>query len=97
MRVIVLAPSSTPEEIIAALRAQVFLCKSAPFDATEIAEYAARAAAAADSLLGIEILSARRDWVSARVNCQMLTAERLVSFLKELQSELPVSPWREAS
>lgn len=95
VRVIVLAPSSTPEEIIAALRARVFLCKTPPFDATEIAEFAARAAAAADSLLGIEILSARRDWVSVRVDCRMLTAERLVSFLKELQSELPESPREE--
>jgi len=95
VRVIVLAPSSTPEEVIAALRARVFLCKSAPFDATEIAEYAARAAATADSLQGIEILSAHRDWVAVRVNCQMLTAERLMSFLKELESELPQSPREE--
>ncbi len=95
VRVIVLAPSSTPEEIIAALRARVFLCKIAPFDATEIADYAVQAAAAVDSLLGIEILSARRDWVSVRVNCQILTAERLVSFLEELQSELPASPREE--
>lgn len=95
VRVIVLAPSSTPEEIIAALRSHVFLCKSAPFDAMELAQYAARAATATDALKGIEILSARRDWVSVRLNCQMLTAERLVSFLKELQSELPVSPREE--
>ena len=95
VRVIVLAPNSTPEEVIGALRSQVFLCKSAPFDAMEIAEYAARAATATDALLGIEVLSAHRDWVSVRLNCQMLTAERLVSFLKELQSELPVSPREE--
>jgi DNA-binding NtrC family response regulator len=40
VRVIVLAQESTPEEIIAALRARVFIVKSAPFDAEEIAEYA---------------------------------------------------------
>jgi DNA-binding NarL/FixJ family response regulator len=91
VRVIVLAPRSTREEVIAALRARVFRCKSAPFDATEIAEYAARAATA-DSLQGIEILSAHSDWLAVRVNCQMLTADRLVSFLKDLQSELPLSP-----
>jgi anti-sigma regulatory factor (Ser/Thr protein kinase) len=95
VRVIVLAPGSTPEEIIAALRARVFLCKTPPFDAAEIAELASRAAEAADSLLGIEILSARRNGVSVRIDCQTLTAERLVSFLKELQSELPESPREE--
>jgi anti-sigma regulatory factor (Ser/Thr protein kinase)/ActR/RegA family two-component response regulator len=95
VRVIVLAPSSTPEEVIAALRARVFLCKSAPFDAAEIADYAARAATSTDSLLAIQVLSAHRDWVSVRMNCQMLTAERLVAFLKELRSELPSSPREE--
>src|SRR5206468_9226543 len=64
VRAIVLAPQSTPEEVIAALRARVFVCKCAPFDAVEIAEYAARAATTADAPLGIEVLSAHRDWVS---------------------------------
>ncbi len=91
VKMIVLAPSFAPDDVIAALRARVFLCKSAPFDANEIAAHAVQAAAAADALQGIEILSARRDWLSLRVNCQILAAERLLSFLKELQSELPVS------
>ena len=43
MKAILLAPSSTPEEIIAALRARVFVCFSAPFDVHEIASFACRA------------------------------------------------------
>jgi DNA-binding NarL/FixJ family response regulator len=86
VRVIVLAPESTPEEIIAALRARVFLIKCTPFDAEEIAEYALRAGSETDSRGGIEVLSAHRDWVSVRVNSQKLTAERLVEFLSELQT-----------
>jgi len=43
VRVIVLAPETAPEEIIAALRARVFVVKSAPFDPEEIAEYALHA------------------------------------------------------
>lgn len=92
VRVIVLAQESTPEDIIAALRARVFIVKSAPFDAGEIAEYALRAGSAADSPLGIEVLSAQRDWVSLRVNSQKLTAERLVEFLTELQRSLSEGP-----
>ena len=92
VRVIVLAQESTPEDIIAALRARVFIVKSAPFDAEEIAEYAVRAGSGADSLLGIEVLSAHRDWVSLRVNCQKLTAERVVEFLTELQTSLAEGP-----
>ena len=92
VRVIVLAQESTPEEIIAALRARVFIVKTAPFDAKEIAEYALRAGSGADSPLGIEVLSAHRDWVSLRLNCQKLTAERVVEFLTELQISLPEGP-----
>jgi anti-sigma regulatory factor (Ser/Thr protein kinase) len=87
--------SSTPEEVIAALRARVFLCLSPPFEPDEIASYAAQAANSTDSLVGIEVLSAYRDWVSLRMNCQMLTAERLIAFLKELQSGLPEAPREE--
>jgi len=95
VRLIVLAPSSTPEEIIAALRARVFVCKCAPFDPAEIADYAAQAMTAPDALVSIEVISAHRDWVSLRMNCQALTADRLVAFLNELRSELPDSPREE--
>jgi anti-sigma regulatory factor (Ser/Thr protein kinase)/ActR/RegA family two-component response regulator len=89
MKAILLAPSSTPEEIIAALRARVFLCFSAPFDAHEIASFACRAATDSDWRTEIEVLSAQPDWVSLRTNCHILTAERVVNFLGALHSELP--------
>lgn len=95
VRVIMLAPSSSPEEVIAALRARAFVCLTPPFDADQIAGYAFRAAAATDSLRGIEVVSARRDWVSLRVNCHRLTADRVVSFLNEMQGELPEAPREE--
>jgi len=47
VRVILLTHHSTPEEIIAALKARVFLVKSAPFDPEEIAEFASQAGTAA--------------------------------------------------
>src|SRR5208283_3723237 len=80
MKAILLAPSSTPEEVIAALRARVFLCFSAPFDAYEIASFACRAATDSDWRTEIEVLSAQPDWVSLRANCHILTAERVVTF-----------------
>jgi anti-sigma regulatory factor (Ser/Thr protein kinase)/CheY-like chemotaxis protein len=89
MKAILLAPSSTPEEIIAALRARVFLCLSAPFDAPEIASFACRAATDSDWRTEIEVVSAQPNWVSLRANCRILTADRVVTFLGELCSELP--------
>ncbi|HEX3966769.1 MAG TPA: ATP-binding protein [Edaphobacter sp.] len=89
LKFIVLAPHSTPDEVIAALRARVFACFTPPFDSHEIANLATRAASDNQSRDDIEILSARPGWVSLRVNSRLITAERLMSFAKELSAQLP--------
>jgi anti-sigma regulatory factor (Ser/Thr protein kinase)/ActR/RegA family two-component response regulator len=86
---IVLAQHSTPEEVIAALRAKVFACFTPPFDAQEIARLAHEAASDSEWHDDIQVLSARPGWVSIRVNCRLLTAERVLTFAKELSSQLP--------
>jgi anti-sigma regulatory factor (Ser/Thr protein kinase) len=92
VRIVILAPRTTPEQVIAALRGRVFACFSAPFDASEIADMVARAAEAAEWKDGIEVVSATPDWIHARVNCRLLSAERLVNFLTELRSDVPEAP-----
>ncbi|MFN8091228.1 MAG: ATP-binding protein [Vicinamibacteria bacterium] len=90
IRAIALAAESTAGSVIAALRASVFACFTAPFDASEIADMTARALAEPPSWKdGIRVVSATEDWISLRVNCRLLTAERLVTFLDELAKELP--------
>jgi len=89
VKCIVRAHHSTPDEVIAALRARVFACFTPPFDTHEIATLAARAASDNQWRDDIEILSARPGWVSVRVNCRIITAERLLSFAKELSDQLP--------
>jgi anti-sigma regulatory factor (Ser/Thr protein kinase) len=83
------ARHSTPEEVIAALRARVFACFTPPFDPAEIASLASKAASASQWRDDIQVLSARPGWVSVRVNCGLLTAERLLTFAKELSAQLP--------
>jgi DNA-binding response OmpR family regulator len=94
-RVIILAQCGTPEEILEALRQRVFLCKCAPFEPAEIAEYAASAIETADTPVGIEVLSARPDWISIRMNCHMLNADRLIAFFKQLQMKMTAQPREE--
>jgi anti-sigma regulatory factor (Ser/Thr protein kinase) len=90
IRAIALAPESSPGAVIAALRASVFACFTAPFDASEIADMTARALSEPPHWKdGIRVVSATEDWISLRVNCRLLTAERLVTFLEELARELP--------
>lgn len=91
VRVILLAPRATPEAVIAALRSHAFAVFSAPFDASEIADMVSRAAEP-EAKEGIEVVSARPDWITVRVNCGLVNAERLVNFLTELRSDVPDAP-----
>ena len=60
-----------------------------PFAMGEIAEMIRRAVQNPDWKDGLQLVSARPDWVSLRVDCRRLTAERLVRFLSELARDVP--------
>lgn len=89
VKCIVLAHQSTPANVIAALRARVFACFTPPFAASEIAELASRAASDSYWCEDLQVVSAQPGWVSIRANCRLLTAERLMTFAKELSSQMP--------
>jgi anti-sigma regulatory factor (Ser/Thr protein kinase) len=95
VKCIVLAHHSTPDDVIAALRARVFACFTPPFDPSEIASLARKAASDSQWRDDIQVLSARPGWVSVRVNCRLLTAERLMTFAKELSAQLPENTQQE--
>jgi anti-sigma regulatory factor (Ser/Thr protein kinase) len=88
LKCILLARHSTPDEVIAELRAHVFACFTPPFDANEIAHLVTGAASDSEWRDDIQVLSAKPGWVSVRVNCRVLTAERLMTFAKELSMQL---------
>lgn len=92
VKCIVLARESTAEEVIAALRARVFACFSPPFDPHKIASLAASAASDSYWRDDIHVLSAKPGWVSVRVNCRLINAERLMTFANELSAQLPKTP-----
>jgi anti-sigma regulatory factor (Ser/Thr protein kinase)/CheY-like chemotaxis protein len=89
VRPIVLTYEAAPEEVIKALRSRVFAFFSAPWDLPEVTDMARRAVAATEWHEGIEVVSAKPDWISLRVNCALLTVERLVRFLSELGRDVP--------
>lgn len=89
VKCIVLARQTTPDELIAALRARVFACFTPPFNAGEIIHLASRAASDSQWRDDIQVLSAKPGWVSVRVNCRLISAERLLTFAKELSVQLP--------
>lgn len=89
VRVIVLASAAAPNEIIEALRARVYACFTAPFDYPEIASIAVQALRETDWHDSIEVVSGLPHWVTLRVSCGLLTAERLVRFMTEYRSDVP--------
>jgi anti-sigma regulatory factor (Ser/Thr protein kinase)/CheY-like chemotaxis protein len=91
VRVIMLAPETTHDDVVAALRAQAFACFTPPFDYAEIAAMAASALFASDWNSGIEVVSGLPYWMTLRVSCNLLNVERLVRFMTEREDALPPS------
>jgi len=89
VRAIVLAGRASRDEVVAALAARVFAVFSRPFDPNDIAAMVSGAVASAPGHDGILLLSVVPDWVAVRIDCSMLTAERVLRFISELRSELP--------
>jgi anti-sigma regulatory factor (Ser/Thr protein kinase)/ActR/RegA family two-component response regulator len=89
LRTFILAPAATPEDIIAALRQEVFAIFGAPFNHAEIADMVVEGLEASEWRHSIEVLSAQRDWISMRVACHQLTADRLVRFMGEMRRDIP--------
>jgi anti-sigma regulatory factor (Ser/Thr protein kinase) len=89
VRTIVLAPEATQTDVVTAIRANVFACFTCPYDYAEIASMTANALAADSWRDGIQVVSGLPYWLTLRVSCHLLTADRLVRFMTELQSSLP--------
>jgi anti-sigma regulatory factor (Ser/Thr protein kinase) len=89
VRVIVLASVAAPAEIVAALRARVYACFTAPFDHEEIAAITVQALKEGDWRDSIEVISGLPHWMTLRVSSGRLTAERLVRFMTEYRSDVP--------
>jgi anti-sigma regulatory factor (Ser/Thr protein kinase) len=89
IKAIVLAPSLTNTDVIAALREHVFACFTRSVDYEEIADMARAALEDAEWKDGIEVISGLPYWITLRVTCRLLTADRLTRFMTEYRSDLP--------
>ncbi len=89
VRTILLAPALTDNDVVTALRAQVFACFTAPANPREIADMAATALRTEDWRRGIEVVSGLPTWMTLRVACGLVSADRITRFLTEWESALP--------
>jgi anti-sigma regulatory factor (Ser/Thr protein kinase) len=90
VRTIVLAPALTNAQVLESIRAHVFACFSQPFEIPEVAEMARAALQASDWRDGIEIVSGLPNWLTLRVQCRVLTADRLTRFMTEWRADIPL-------
>jgi ActR/RegA family two-component response regulator/anti-sigma regulatory factor (Ser/Thr protein kinase) len=88
-RIIVLAPQATQAELVDAIRAHVFACFTPPFDYHDVAGMVSSALDVDGWQDGIQVVSGLPHWLTLRVSCHLLTADRLVRFITELQPATP--------
>ena len=89
MKTIVLAPKLSSTDVIAALRRHVFACFTRPIDYEEVADMARAAIEDTNWRDGIEVMSGVPYWITLRVSCRLLTADRLTRFMTEYSSTVP--------
>lgn len=88
IRTIVIAPELTAADIITALRNEVFSCFAMPLAPEELREAVAQALEADQWKNGIEVISALPHWISLRVSCRRITADRMTRFVTELAGDV---------
>jgi anti-sigma regulatory factor (Ser/Thr protein kinase) len=86
-RVVVMTSDDTPETLLLALKSQALRFMPKPIDPTALIETVARAFST-DAALGIEVVSARPDWVELTVPCTREAAARIEGFLAQLDTDL---------
>jgi anti-sigma regulatory factor (Ser/Thr protein kinase) len=94
-KLIIVAPYATPEELIEAIRAHVFSVFSEPLDHAGFADMIEVALNVPLWTDGIEVMSAKPEWIALKLRCSRITAERLLQFGRELKIDLD-SETREA-
>jgi CheY-like chemotaxis protein/anti-sigma regulatory factor (Ser/Thr protein kinase) len=94
--VVVMTGDDTPEPLLEAVRLQVFRYLRKPLPMKTIVEAIDDAIATAPrSRLPIEVVSARPEWVEIVAPCALEMADRLQSFVRHLEADLP-EPARES-
>lgn len=87
-RVIILTDDSTPEDVIASMREHAFGYLSKGLTVDALALTVSAALDEPDWTDGIELISATPQFLTLAVRCRIITAERVIQFLREM-SDLP--------
>ena len=88
--VIVITADDTPETLLAAIRGQAYRYVKKPVSPAAIVEVVEETLHASnEATLPIEVISARPEWVEIVAPCVIAMADRLQSFIMQLEMSLP--------
>ena len=87
-RVIVFGNGNNPSEVVSAMRRGTFSFFSRPFQKSAIREMIFKALAAPTSPPGMGLISASPNWLIVRLQCDPMTVDRLIQFVRELKTGL---------
>jgi CheY-like chemotaxis protein/anti-sigma regulatory factor (Ser/Thr protein kinase) len=87
-KVVIASSSAAPADVLESIKAHAFAHFSKPLDVEALVQMVVHAADVPAWTDGIEVLSATPHWIELRVRCRMVTADRLVQFLREMKMDL---------
>ena len=88
-KVIVMTGVDTTDVVLDALRGHAYDFVPKPIDPSRLIDVVKRALSADTNIADIEVLSARPEWVELLVPCTREAADRIQSFLQQLEADLP--------
>jgi anti-sigma regulatory factor (Ser/Thr protein kinase) len=89
VRIIVRAPDAEPDDVINALRARVFAFFTPGSEFSDIVDMVRSALRDVEAREDISVISGLPHWLTLRVSCCLLTADRITRFLTEFEHTLP--------
>jgi CheY-like chemotaxis protein len=88
--VIMMTADDTPATLLAAVRRQAYRYLRKPFAPSAMVDVVDEAMAAS-SMMSIEVVSARPEWVELVAPCTLEMTDRIQSFVMQLEADLPES------
>jgi CheY-like chemotaxis protein/anti-sigma regulatory factor (Ser/Thr protein kinase) len=88
-RVVVITADDTPDTLLAAVRQHAFRYLTKPFAPAAILDVVQEVLTAREASLPIEVVSAKPEWVELVAPCSLHVAERIQTFMIQLDAGLP--------
>ena len=88
-KVVVMTGADTTDVVLDALRGHAYDFLAKPIEPSRLIEVVRRAFSAGSGVANIEVISARADWVELLVPCTRDAADRIQSFVQQLETDLP--------